>query len=762
MARTPEGVDGRTSLGPGTGVDTHGARPARSGRRPWPVVALLIPVLAFVAMTAGHSTGGVEGPGRGPGNLYFLSNALSGGVADAVVSFGRADDAVLVGDWDGDGSDTLAVRRGNDYLFTNSREGGPAEFSLTLGRDTDDVLVGDWDGDGTDTLAIRRGNAYHIFMTAHDGDADEVVVFGTDSDLVLVGDWDGDGRDTIAVRRGVQYLFLDSLHGGEADRTQSFGRATDQVMVGDWDGDGADTPLVRRGNSYWAMNGFDVADEDEGVRFVYGFLTDLALVGDWDGDGTDSTGVRRPVADPGQGDPSDFGQLDSMRALGNVGDYVSAAAPTLLGLPVGSGETVGSGWASDAVNVMPFRRSSIVTALRGDDDVQTLAYYDPQGNLVLARKESGTGAGWTTLTTQYTGNIADAHASISIAVDGHGYLHVAWGMHANTMQYARSLEPWSLELGPITPVTGLNEDAVTYPEFYPQSNGNLFLLYRDGGSGSGNLVVDHYDVSRKEWTQTQGDLVDGKSDDLSPYWQAVVDSRDRLQITWVWRSSGVDTVNRDLAYVRSTDATGRTWQRSDGTYTAVPITQARAETIVRIPDDRQLVNQTSMAVDDDDRAYVVSYWRTDGNVMQYMLVHQERGRWEVEDTGIRSTDFDLSGGGTKALPVGRPQILVSGGSSGVTVHLVLRDVERGNVATLATRQPGSGDWVLTDLTDTSLGQWEPNFDTARWSSMGELSILVQKAIQVDGEGLGFHQAEDITVLRLRASELAVAGSPHQE
>ncbi|HLV04241.1 MAG TPA: hypothetical protein VKY79_06675, partial [Actinomycetaceae bacterium] len=38
-------------------------------------------------------------------------NSLRGGQADHVVTFGRLGDEVLVGDWDGNGTDTLGVRR---------------------------------------------------------------------------------------------------------------------------------------------------------------------------------------------------------------------------------------------------------------------------------------------------------------------------------------------------------------------------------------------------------------------------------------------------------------------------------------------------------------------------------------------------------------------------------------------------------------------------------------------------------------------------
>ena len=90
------------------------------------------------------------------GRRFYVSNHLAGGYADAVFSYGHATDEVLVGDWNGDGRDTLAVRRGRTYHINNNLRGGPADTTFTYGHTTDQVLVGDWNGDGRDTLAVRR------------------------------------------------------------------------------------------------------------------------------------------------------------------------------------------------------------------------------------------------------------------------------------------------------------------------------------------------------------------------------------------------------------------------------------------------------------------------------------------------------------------------------------------------------------------------------------------------------------------------------
>nr|MCW1079740.1 hypothetical protein [Streptococcus anginosus] len=79
---------------------------------------------------------------------------------------------------------------------------GKAETSFSYGRAGDQIFVGDWDGDGKDTFAVRRGNQVFVANSLKSGDADEVISYGRYGDTPLVGDWDGDGKDSFAVRRG--------------------------------------------------------------------------------------------------------------------------------------------------------------------------------------------------------------------------------------------------------------------------------------------------------------------------------------------------------------------------------------------------------------------------------------------------------------------------------------------------------------------------------------------------------------------------------
>lgn len=641
---------------------------------------------------------------------------------------------------------------GNYYYFSTTLNGGQADSVVVYGKASDTVLVGDWDGDGVDTLAVRRGNIYYVKNSIAGGQADDRFALGRVGDQVTVGDWDGDGVDTFAVRRSARFYFFDSLHGGQADRTVPYGKPTDEIYSGDWDADGIDTIIMRRGNAYLGKNTISGGEAD--FRIIYGRVSDYTLVGDWDGKNGDTVAVRRSTKPTGSSGSADsatdqWNQKLTMKAPANVGDYVSSEAVATLTFANGEADALGEAWASNSVNATAFRHSSIVTQYRGTDEIQTAAYYGAQGQLMLARRNVTTGEAWQVVTTQYTSKVTDAHNSISIAVDGDGYLHVAWGMHVASMQYAKSTEPWSLNLGKITPLTGKNETQVTYPEFYQQSNGDLFFVYRFGSSGNGNMVIDHYSTAASAWTQVSSKLIDGSGSGVSPYWQAVVDSQDRLQISWVWRATGMVETNHDLMYARSTDATGTSWETSQGQAYTLPITKANAEIAQTISQGSELMNQTSMTIDSDDQPYIVSYWKPkDSPVVQYMVAYLSDAHWTVENTGLRTSPFSLSGSGSKALPIARPQILVAGSGSNAVVHLILRDVDFGSRVVLANSRVGSGQWSTVDLTTTAVGLWEPSFDVALWQRTGRLDLFIEKVNQVDGEGIGIFPASYAYVLHV--------------
>lgn len=399
--------------------------------------------------------------------------------------------------------------------------------------------------------------------------------------------------------------------------------------------------------------------------------------------------------------------------------------------------TIGKGWAGNSVNTVVFRRNAITS----HQDIQYASYYDSLGFLILAKRKLGTDK-WEVKRTPYSGNIRDAHNSISIMVDGEGYLHVAWDHHASKLRYCKSIRPGSLELTGEMKMTGENEENVTYPEFYKLNNGDLILLYRDGSSGRGNLVMNRYQTRERKWSRVHNNLLDGEGE-RNAYWQACVDDKGTFHLSWVWRESSDVASNHDFSYARSSDH-GVTWFTSSGKRYALPINQATAERVLKVPEGSELINSTSMTADEKGNPYIVSYWREEGQtVPQYQVVYFNGKQWLRQQVSNRTTPFTLSGVGTKRIPISRPQIVLDKQS----IHVIFRDAERGSKISIATSKKSDPQrWITSDLTDFSVGQWEPNFDTELWRKKNKLHVFVQFTGQGDGEKTEVIKAQAVSVL----------------
>jgi hypothetical protein len=408
------------------------------------------------------------------------------------------------------------------------------------------------------------------------------------------------------------------------------------------------------------------------------------------------------------------------------------AAPSLQQKQEGRARIVevADGWAANSVNAVVFRKNSLVT----HEGSQYIAFYDAAGRVVLGKRRLGA-AKWQLAPTQYLGNARDAHNSISIMVDGAGTLHVAWDHHNGPLRYARGTAPGALRLGPQEAMTGRNERSVSYPEFYRTPQGGLLFLYRDGGSGRGNLVINRYDPGSRSWQRLQDNLLSGEGR-RNAYWQASVDGAGTLHLSWVWRESPDVASNHDLAYARSLDG-GRTWERSNGERYNLPITASSAEVAAQIPQRSELINQTAMSADRDGNPVIASYWRDAGAaVPQYRVVHHDGKAWRAHDLGFRRAPFLLSGLGTRAIPISRPQILVDGAGGLPAAWLVFRDEERGHKVSVAcTADLRQGGWRVFDLLDRPMGAWEPSFDTELWRQSGRLNLYLQTVHQADAEGV---------------------------
>lgn len=205
---------------------------------------------------------------------------------------------------------------------------GPANLKFSYGRRGafgDLPVVGDWDGNGSETVGIARITGefpqvfqWHLRNTNSGGSADVVFEFGvpTATDYLrgrpIVGNFDpaDDAYEVgyvIADANGrLRWTIRRDLTPTSPEVTFFYGSADDGAIVGDWDGDGVDSAGVRRGNR-WLLTNTPLQGGTAALNFSYGTtnraLFELAIVGDWNGDGVDTPGVLRnePPTDIGGG-----------------------------------------------------------------------------------------------------------------------------------------------------------------------------------------------------------------------------------------------------------------------------------------------------------------------------------------------------------------------------------------------------------------------------------------------------------------------------
>lgn len=399
------------------------------------------------------------------------------------------------------------------------------------------------------------------------------------------------------------------------------------------------------------------------------------------------------------------------------------------------------GWANNSVNTIIFRKNALIS-FRG---TQYIAYYDENQFVVLGKRKLK-GNKWEIVRTPFKGDATDAHKSISIMIDGDGFLHLAWGQHNNKLNYAKSVAPATLTMGSKEQMIGREEGKVSYPEFYKMANGNVLFFYRDGESGNGNLMINSYDIKNKTWKRLQSNLISGE-EKRNAYTQTTVDARGVIHLSWVWRKSADVASNHDLCYAKSIDG-GTTWIKSTGEKYQLPITLANAEYAAKIPQGSELMNQTTICADVNGNPFIATYWRpAEEKVPQYHIVYNTNGTWQVRNLKFRTSAFSLSGGGTKKIPISRPQLIVWKKKKNFNVALLFRDLERGNkVSAAISNDKDLEKWTCIDLSAEEVGDWEPMYDTELWNKRKMLNLFVQKVVQIDGEGKANNLPTKVQVL----------------
>jgi hypothetical protein len=256
--------------------------------------------------------------------------------------------------------------------------------------------------------------------------------------------------------------------------------------------------------------------------------------------------------------------------------------------------------------------------------------------------------------------------------------------------------------------------------------------------------MNRYDVTSKSWIPLGHPLIDGENKCNPYWWRPAIGAHGSIHLAWCWRDTPDAGTNHDLCYARSNDG-GHTWLRSDGKPQQVPITPENAEVVLPIAKGSNLINQCSAAMDAQGHPHLAEYMNDESGTPQYFDVWFDGGKWRKSQVSHRTSKFSLTGAGSLAIPISRPEIAV--GRSG-TVSLITRDADIGGGIRLYQATPPFDQWTAVDITHEDLGNWEPSYDLTGLRDTGVLSLFLLHVRQGNHEVTTDFPPQEAEVLRI--------------
>lgn len=241
------------------------------------------------------------------GLAAFAPSVASAAITDARVEMSKGENAdpadlPLIGDWDGDGRQTVGLYRPGTRQFGYKNVNDTSSAAVVgIGGDPGDIpLVGRWNAALThDEVGLfRPSNGTFYYAPDNSGRLDASLLTGAESgDVPISGDWNGDGIDTFGLWRPstrTAYGWTSNTTADHPAVAAGIGNPGDLPVIGDWNADGIDTVGLFRGSTtmYNIFYGTDPRGPDADPAGVpFGNPYEKPVAGDFDGDGSDGLGT---------------------------------------------------------------------------------------------------------------------------------------------------------------------------------------------------------------------------------------------------------------------------------------------------------------------------------------------------------------------------------------------------------------------------------------------------------------------------------------
>lgn len=234
----------------------------------------------------------------------------------------------------------------------------------------------------------------------------------------------------------------------------------------------------------------------------------------------------------------------------------------------------------------------------------------------------------------------DIHAGTAIGIDSNGYIHLAWGMISNALNYARSTNPYDPSaFGSNLSMLGTSlENSVTYPMFFNGPTGTLYFRYRTGIPSNAGEVMYIYNAGTTVWSAVPGSptgstagmfLTGGGDTPTSSYYAQGPPKFDSSGNMWLVfsRFLGTPPYGAQNIYVLQYD--GTTFKKADGSAQTIPATYANMTPWLTLAASAGAASQNDFTIDTQSTPnyLYVPYAANDANSI---------GQWYVAVSAVQT------------------------------------------------------------------------------------------------------------------------------
>lgn len=383
---------------------------------------------------------------------------------------------------------------------------------------------------------------------------------------------------------------------------------------------------------------------------------------------------------------------------------------------------------------------------------QYIAYYDDGGDITLGERTITTSArgAWTfnkldsnkTFQKQIPA-FDDNHDTISIGFDEAGFMHIAWGMHNNSLLYFMMPNSESVSGEPTTNLSmvGTNENAVAYPYFFNRpSDGKLFFSFRNS---TVNRYFYEYAQGTDTWTAATGTSTAGlwlQAPGTTQYDRGYISNvffkGDIASFACTWYDNTAPHGN-DLFYV-SYDTFNGKFLKANGETQLVPVTPSNDDLIIEItpPDGAGIgtMGERNLYVDPTTGKISIAAQYTDSDDVQQIYLHTHDGT----SSGSWSAGTQLTFRVADRRDKGYNHLFVHP-TTGIWYLLFQSHKDSMSQLCIESRDAGATWSNPYPVFSPAIRRGTGSYDFAYWDANGELYAPYEISFDVDNGDVGFER-----------------------